>query len=421
MPPQSQTAEQEPKETTVAVVSNALQQLTQGEIASQVEIAHRFPRSMELFLKRSIGMATLDEETAESCLYNRPVGKDRDGKQVYAEGLSIRCAEIVGACYGNLRVSSMTTFQDERKVTVRGMAHDLESNFASSSEVSESTVDRNNKPYSERHRLLIEKVAHAKARRDATFQVVPRALAKPVESAVRKVLAGDEKTISKRREAVEAWVKKIGIDVQRVFTVLNVKGYADLGEKELIQLTGLRTAMKDGDCTLDEAFPIRGEGKFQSKMVDPPAGTGTGADHPPGLEPTEAQQEAAAQEEQKRLAAEKVAQAEAAKSATKPAETAATTAPVQTTAPAAPVNPPPRAKVEPWNSAVHKPQLKAKLDAAKLTEAQLCGYLKESFLVEGCLTIDDVEGHAPSRLAQVLAKFETVAPKIAAMPGKSAQ
>ena len=148
------------------------------------------------------------------------------------------------------------------------------------------------------------------------------------------------------------------------------------------------------------------------------AGSGAG----PTADELEAQQEAAAQEEQKRLAAEKAAQTEAAKSATKPAETAATTAPPQTTAAAAPVNPPPtKTKVEPWNSAVHKPQLKAKLEAAKLTEAQLCGYLKESFLVEGCLTIDDVEGSAPSRLAQVLAKFETVAPKIAAMPGKSSQ
>ena len=170
--------------------------------------------------------------------------------------------------------------------------------------------------------------------------------------------------------------------------------------------------------------------KFDTKKAPvPETKAGMGDDHPPGLEPKkepgnvvpmtgqqqspagagapdpdDAELEARAQEEQKRLMAEnEKKKAEATAAATKPAEPKT-----------------PRAKVEPWNSAVHKQQLRDKLAAAKLTEAQLCQYLKQ-FAVEGCMTIEDVEGMAPTRLSQVLAKFDTVAPKIAEQPGKSAQ
>src|SRR4249920_1119756 len=164
--------------------SSAIEALNRSEIESQIEIAKRYPRSMEKFKERAIAMACMDEETAASCLYRRPVGKE-NGQMKYAEGLSIRMAEIVGACYGNLRVYATLLSQSERQVSGRGMALDLESNFASSSEVIEPTVTSEGKPYSERMRAVVAKAALAKARRDATFQVVPKALAKPIEQAVR--------------------------------------------------------------------------------------------------------------------------------------------------------------------------------------------------------------------------------------------
>ena len=45
-------------------------------------------------------LATLDMTTAGECIYNKPVGKDKNGRQQYAEGMSIRLAEIVASCYG---------------------------------------------------------------------------------------------------------------------------------------------------------------------------------------------------------------------------------------------------------------------------------------------------------------------------------
>lgn len=233
---------------------SAVEALNRSEIESQIDVAKRYPRSMSLFKTRATEMACIDDDTAQSCIYRRPVGKE-GGQMKYAEGMSVRMAEIVGASYGNLRVYATIVDQTESKVVARGMAIDLESNFASSSEIIESTLDKNNKPYSERMRIVVAKAALAKARRDATFQVVPRALAKPVEEAVRKLLHGDSKSIDKRRAQVGQWIKSLGIDEKRVWDALGVKGLADVGLDQLETLTGIRTALKDNETTVDEAFP----------------------------------------------------------------------------------------------------------------------------------------------------------------------
>lgn len=239
-------------------INQALMQITKGEIDQQIATAHQYPRSIAKFQKRALEMVTLDEETAESCLYSRPVGKNFDGSQKYAEGMSIRMAEIVGSCYGNLRVGATLLEMTERYVKARGFAHDLETNFASTSEVVESTVDKHNRPFSERMRVVVAKAALAKARRDATFSVVPKALCKRLESDAKQTAIGDASTLAKRRAAVMQWVGKLGIEPARVFTAINVTGEADIGLDQLAVLTGIKTAIKDGDTSIDEAFPLTG-------------------------------------------------------------------------------------------------------------------------------------------------------------------
>lgn len=242
-----------------ASVNQALAQITKAEIDQQIATAHAYPRSIARFQKRALEMVTLDEETAESCIYSRPVGKKKDenGNWVteYAEGMSIRLAEIVGACYGNLRVGAMMVEMNPRYVKARGYAHDLESNFANASEVIEATVDKNGNPYSERMRAVVAKAALSKARRDATFTVVPKALCKALETAARQTAIGDASTLGKRRAAVMSWVNKLGIDPARVFAALNITGEADIGIDQLTTLTGLKTSIKDGEVKIDEAFP----------------------------------------------------------------------------------------------------------------------------------------------------------------------
>ena len=246
--------------------SSALEAIERASIDMQITTAHKFPRSISRFKDNAIALATIDEETAESCIYRRPVGKGKDGKEVYAEGMSVRMAEIVGASYGNLRAAARIVEQTERQVVAQGVAHDLETNFASTSEVIESTVDRYGRPYNERMRIVIAKAALAKARRDAIFQVVPRAIAKPVEYACKDLLFGNQVSITKRRERVMGWIGKLNIDVDRVWNALSIGGLDDVGIEELETLTGLKTAIQNNEVTIDEAFPeLPKRSRFEEK------------------------------------------------------------------------------------------------------------------------------------------------------------
>lgn len=239
--------------------SGVMQAIVKGEIDQQVATAHRYPRDMTTFQKRAMNIVALDEETAESCIYVRPVGKqfNKDTRQMeekFAEGMSVRMAEIVAACYGNIRAGAQIVSQTERQVVARGFAHDLEANNASTSECVESTVKRDGTPYDERMRIVVAKAALSKAYRDAVFKVVPRALCKKIEAEARKIIAGNKKPLEVRRAAVAEWVSKLNIDEARVWATLNVKGPADLTEEHLLTITGIRTALKE-DLTIDEAFP----------------------------------------------------------------------------------------------------------------------------------------------------------------------
>lgn len=273
------------------VGSDMLAAITRGEIDVQISTAKKYPRSMTAFKARAVEMATMDEETAESCLYCRPVGKKKNEKtgkweEEYAEGMSIRMAEIVAASYGNLRYGSMIIEQTPEKVVARGACHDLESNLAATSEVHESTMTSEYKdkrtgeitpprPYSERMRMVVAKAALSKAARDAIFKVVPKALARPIEAEVRRLLAGDgtAASISKRRSNAMAWVKKLGIDVSRVFRALGVQGEEDVGVAQLERLLGIKTALRDNEITVDEAFPAEEREVSVPRAKSEPMGT----------------------------------------------------------------------------------------------------------------------------------------------------
>jgi len=239
---------------------NALEAITRGEIDMQIATAHQYPRSMAKFKQRALEMVSTDEDTASSCIYRRPVGKKKNEKtgrweEEFAEGMSVRMAEIGAACYGNIRVGSMLVEQTERMVRCRGMCHDLENNVAASSECIESTVTKEGKPYSEGMRTVIAKSCLAKAGRDAFFKVVPRAIFKAIEEQARKVAIGDASTLGARRRKILDWLNKLAVDPKRVWQALGITGPDDIGLEQAETLTGIRTAIKDKEVTVDEAFP----------------------------------------------------------------------------------------------------------------------------------------------------------------------
>ena len=76
-----------PVEIVNASEESVLSKLERASIDMQIATAHQYPRSITRFKENALALVTLDEETAASCLYRRPVGKDKNGKETYAEGM----------------------------------------------------------------------------------------------------------------------------------------------------------------------------------------------------------------------------------------------------------------------------------------------------------------------------------------------
>lgn len=255
-----QNSEQPAEESQAVTVipPGAMEAIERANVDMQIATAHKYPRSIEKFQKRATTMATMDKDTARSCIYNRPVGKDKTGKIKYVEGESIRLAEIVAASYGNIRAGSMLIEQNSRQVKARGFCHDLENNVGVSTEVVESTVDREGMPFSERMRVVVAKATLAKARRDAIFQVIPKAMCKAITNAAKAVVFDKRKPLDERKKVALDWLDTLKVSPERVWTALGIAGASEIGEEHLELLTGIRTAIDEGDSTIAEAFPLIG-------------------------------------------------------------------------------------------------------------------------------------------------------------------
>jgi hypothetical protein len=227
-----------------------IESITRAEIDVQISTAHQFPRSLQQFYKRAEAMVTLDEDTAASCLFKIT----RGGKAI--EGESIRMAEIVASCYGNLRSAVQISGYTPTRVSVRAVCHDLETNNFIAVEKQAKTTYSDGRPYNEDMAIMIANATISKALRDAIFRVVPKALLKPLIEKAKLVAIGTAETLKIRRTKAMSWVTSLKIDKARVFAVLGVVGEEDVGLEQLETLTGLRTAIKEGDQTVDEAFPL---------------------------------------------------------------------------------------------------------------------------------------------------------------------
>jgi hypothetical protein len=91
--------------------------------------------------------------------------------------------------------------------------------------------------------------------RNAVFAVVPGAFVKSIYDEARRVAIGDAKTLVNKRADMVAYFSKMGVTTDRLLAAINKPSVEDIGLDELGLLKGMATAIKDGDTTVDQAFP----------------------------------------------------------------------------------------------------------------------------------------------------------------------
>lgn len=234
----------------VLSLSNAesLAALNRSEIDVQIATAKQYPRNLAQVLNNIETMATMDEDIASSCFYSLR----RQGKVI--EGPSVRMAEIIASSWGNLRVQARIIANDGRMITAQGICHDLESNYAASTEVKRRITDKNGATFSDDMQVVTGNAACAIAMRNALFKVVPAALIKKVINKAKEVSIGKSLSLEQSRANMLEYYQKIGVTEKQILDYLSIEKIEEIDIDMVVELRGLANALKEGSTTVQEAF-----------------------------------------------------------------------------------------------------------------------------------------------------------------------
>jgi len=239
---------------------NNLDVIIKSEIDIQISSAKAYPRSLKNFKTKALSMATLDMQTAEMCFYTLP----RGGKTI--EGPSVRLAEIINSAWQNIRSAARIIGNDRKTITAQAICHDLENNVSITIEVKRRITDKNGKTYTEDMQVVTGNAACSIALRNAIFKVIPMAYTKEIYEQVKRVAAGDVSTLADRRIKALKHFKDMGVGYDRIYSVLGVQSDVDIDQDGLLKLIGLANALRDGDTTLEEAFPKLPDAKSETQI-----------------------------------------------------------------------------------------------------------------------------------------------------------
>lgn len=227
-----------------------------ANVDSQVATAKRYPRDIRRSIDNSVVMATMNQETAQSCSYALP----RGGKPI--TGPSVHLAKIIVSNWGNMRTEAKVVQITDKQVISRGTCWDLETNVASAFEVRRSIIGKNGQRFSDDMITVTGNAANSIAYRNAVFAVIPKAITDRVYYAAQKFITGDlsdyDKLLKVRTGVLNNFKNDYGITEEEVVKMCGKQTANQIGADEISMLMGTIQALKDEDTTVDELMkPIR--------------------------------------------------------------------------------------------------------------------------------------------------------------------
>lgn len=227
--------------------------LNRSEVDMQVATAHQYPRDVHHALTKIDTLATLDQDTANECFYvlRRNNG---DGTQQMIEGLSVRMAEIIASCWGNLMIATRIIGNDGKCITAQAVCVDLESNLRVSVEVKRRITNRYGKTFSEDMQVVTGNAASAIAFRNAVLKVIPKAVTKKIIEHVKEVSLGQSLNMEQSRNNLVAYYAKLGVDKETLLDYLHIKSTDEIDKDIVFELRGIANAIKEGTTTVQETF-----------------------------------------------------------------------------------------------------------------------------------------------------------------------
>lgn len=223
--------------------------MVRAEIDAAIATAKMFPRDEDLALKKAEKLATRNTRVAARCLYAKPQG---DGDKS-VEGPSARFAEILSACWGNLRVNGRIIEEADRFITAQGQCVDLETGYGLQFDLRRPIWGRYGR-YKDNMIAQTMNAAISIATRNAILKVIPRALWEDVYQAAKETVIGDMRSIEEARSRWLDYWKATGVSESEVLRSLGVSDRKEVTFDCIAIMIGWSNAVKDKETSVDEIF-----------------------------------------------------------------------------------------------------------------------------------------------------------------------
>ena len=162
------------------------------------------------------------------------------------------------------RAGARVVSEGEEFIVAQGVMYDLEKNVAITYEVQRRIVDRNGRKFKTDMIGVTANAACSIALRNAVLKGVPKALWHPAYKKALSTIAGKTETLSERRENALREFGAYRVTPDMVYRVLGINGQQDISLDHLVIITGMLTALKDGDSTPEDMFKTRADEKGEA-------------------------------------------------------------------------------------------------------------------------------------------------------------
>lgn len=231
-----------------------------AEIDAQITTAKAYPRNPKKSVEYAEMLATLDEETAQSCIYALP-RKDKNGNKIEIKGASIRLAEIMMNAWEHIHCATRIVENDGKHITAEAVAWDLQQNVkvVMQNKVSIIFGQKDGKGGYQANadmQTMLSNAAAAKALRNAIFKVIPKAFVDSVYKKAVEFSLGDSKALSTKVNTVVNKLVKMGINKEEMLEYFGHSNLMDFTADDLTSLIGIGTALKEGMIKPEEVFSV---------------------------------------------------------------------------------------------------------------------------------------------------------------------
>jgi len=221
-------------------------------IDTQVATAKQYPRDLRRVRDNSISIVCMDQETAQSCRYAKPVA----GKNVV--GASVHLARIICQQYGNIRVQQRIKNIDSKTIVAEAVAFDMETNYAVSVEARRSIVDKSGNRFKDSMIETSSMAILAIAERNAILKIIPKSIVDTVYNEAFKFANGDlsdnAKLIVARDKALDFFMSEYGASEKQVIELLGLKTKSAVKPEHIADLRGYMQSLKDKEVLPEDLF-----------------------------------------------------------------------------------------------------------------------------------------------------------------------